>query len=138
MTNTFSIPRHLINQIMRHAQQSPEAEVCGLLGSRDGQVCTVYPVPNVATEPARLFTMDAPGQIEAMRQMREQDEELFAIYHSHPHAPPEPSLHDVAMASYPQALYLIISLNTKGVLELCAWQIHQQTLLPIELVVEEA
>ena len=137
MTNTFRIPRHLVNQIMRHAQQSPEAEVCGLVASRHGQPSTVYAVANVASEPARLFTMDAPGQIEAMRQMREQGEALFAIYHSHPHAPAEPSLHDVAMAAYPEALYFIISLNTKGVLELRAWQIQQQTLLPVELVVEE-
>ncbi len=135
--NTYTMPRTLVNQIMRHAQQSPEAEVCGLVGGRDGQACTVYPIDNVADEPDHLFTMAAPAQIAAMRQMREQDEALYAIYHSHPHAPAEPSLRDVEEAAYPDALYLIISLNTKGVLELRAYQLHDQRVSEAELIVEE-
>jgi [CysO sulfur-carrier protein]-S-L-cysteine hydrolase len=58
-----------------------------------------------------------------MATMRGQNEELFAIYHSHPSAPAKPSTYDVNMAAYPQALYLIISLNTKGVLEMRGFKI---------------
>ena len=57
-----------------------------------------------------------------MKTMRENGETLFAIYHSHPSAPPEPSIHDLEGLGYPDALYLIISLNIKGVLEMRAWQ----------------
>ena len=81
--------------------------------------------------------MSAPGQIEAMRQMREQGETLFAIYHSHPHAPAEPSHLDIEQANYPEALYLIISLNTKGVLELRAFTLQHGEATAVELIVEE-
>ena len=41
----------------------------------------------------------------------ENKEALFAIYHSHPAAPPIPSQTDRELAAYPDALYLIISLE---------------------------
>lgn len=135
--NSYQISRTLVNQLLRHAQQAPEREVCGLIGARDGQPKGVYPVANVADEPDHLFAMDPAAQIAAMRQMREQGEALFAIYHSHPHAPAEPSLRDVQQATYPEALYLIISLNTKGVLELRAFRLVDQTIESVELCVAE-
>ncbi|MBE0511089.1 MAG: M67 family metallopeptidase [Chromatiales bacterium] len=135
--NSCQIPRSLVNQLLRHAQQAPEREVCGLIGARDGQPQSVYPAANLADEPEHLFAMDPAAQIAAMRQMREQGEALFAIYHSHPHAPAEPSLRDVQQAAYPEALYLIISLNTKGVLELRAFRLVGQTIESVELYVAE-
>jgi len=113
-----TLPISLVNKILTHAQHSPESEVCGLIASRDGLPITLYPIPNVADVPERLFAMDPAAQIEAMRQMREGGEELFAIYHSHPHAPAQPSARDLEEAAYPQVLYLIVSLDTKGVLEM--------------------
>jgi len=56
--------------------------------------------------------------------MRERGEELFAIFHSHPAAPAEPSALDMAQAGYPDALYLIVSLGTCGVLELRGFRIE--------------
>ena len=35
---------------------------------------------------------------------------MIGFYHSHPHSPAEPSAADVAEATYPGALYLIVSL----------------------------
>ena len=49
----------------------------------------------VADDPARRFEMDPADQIRAMKTMRERGETMLAIYHSHPSAPPEPSVHDL-------------------------------------------
>lgn len=116
------LPRPLVQQLFHQAQASPEQEVCGLIsrGGDTGMRC--YPVANVAGDPTHLFDMDAQGQVNALRDIRARGETLFAIYHSHPYAPPEPSARDRAQISYPEAYYLIISLNTKGVLEMRAWQ----------------
>ncbi len=130
------LPRTLVNQLLTQAQQSPEREVCGLVSSRDGRPVKVYPVTNVATEPGRLFQMDPQGLIEAMRDMRERGEELFAIYHSHPHGPAAPSATDLREAQYPDALYLIVSLDTKGVLEMRGYRLEGET--PREVVLETA
>ena len=117
-----SLPRMLVNRILTLAQSKPEEEICGLVSASPEQGGAhpeqVWPIHNVARERGHLFQMDAAEQIDALRQMREQRHELFAIYHSHPHAPAVPSQRDADEAAYPEALYLIISLNTKGVLEM--------------------
>lgn len=120
---TLELPRPLVNTILSQAQQSPNNEICGLIGGRDGHAEHCYPVDNAALDQARRFQMDPREQIEAMRQMRDNDEALIAIYHSHPRAPALPSETDLAEASYPEAVYLIISLNTVGVLEMAAFRI---------------
>lgn len=127
------LSRPLVNQLLTHAQHSPELEVCGLIGQSPEGAFQVYPVANVASEADHLFAMDPKAQIDAMRRMREGGEELFAIYHSHPHAPAEPSLRDLQEAAYPEALYLIISLNTKGVLEVRGFRLQQGKVDNVEL-----
>lgn len=130
-----ALPITLVNKILTHAQHSPEAEVCGLIAAQDGVPDRVYPIANVADEPQRLFAMDPEAQIEAMRQMREGGEELYAIYHSHPHASAQPSARDLQEAAYPQALYLIVSLDTKGVLEMRGFRLHDGQLDKVDLEV---
>ncbi len=121
---TVTLPRPLVNQMLHQAQASPDAEVCGLIAARNGRPVRFIPVPNVAGRPAQLFSMDPVRQIDALRRMREQGEELFGIFHSHPHSPAVPSDRDLREAGYPDALYLIASLSTKGVLELRGYRLR--------------
>ncbi len=130
---TTILPRSLVNQLLTQAQNSPETEVCGLISSHNGQPMKVYPVKNIAPEPGQLFQMDPKGLIDVMRHMREQNEELFAIYHSHPHSPAVPSATDLQQAEYPDALYLIISLDTKGVLEMRGYRLNNNALEEVVL-----
>ena len=125
VTAEIQLPRSLINQLLHHAQQAPETEVCGLISAQNGEPMHCYPIANVATTPQRLFAMDPTEQIAALRDMRERGETLFAIYHSHPHSPPQPSATDLAEANYPEALYLIISLQTRGVLEMRGFRLRE-------------
>lgn len=123
--NTIQLPRVLINQILSHAQCSPGVEICGLIAHQaETNLFHVYPIPNIADDPVRTFEMAPQQQIAALRQMREKAQVLFAIYHSHPQAAPFPSLKDRQLADYPNALYFIISMNTKGILQLrgFCWQ----------------
>ncbi|NJA05766.1 M67 family metallopeptidase [Methylococcaceae bacterium WWC4] len=121
----IQLPRKLTNQLLHLAQQSPEAEVCGLIGAdAGGKPISCYPIANDAETPGTRFLLDSRQQIAAMKQMRDKGETLFAIYHSHPSAPAVPSPADIEQSGYPTALQLIVSLNTKGVLELRAFQIH--------------
>ena len=132
---TVKVPRNLVNQLLNHAQQSADTEVCGFISSKAGNPVRVYPVTNIAATPACRFIMEPADQINALRQMRERSEELFAIYHSHPTSPAEPSAIDVAEAGYPDALFLIISLNTKGVLEMRGFRIADKTVKEIALTI---
>ena len=127
------LPRHLVNQILQQAQSSPEVEVCGLIAAKGGRPRHCIPVPNVSAQPQRLFAMDPARQIDAQRRMREQGEELFGIYHSHPHSPAEPSATDLEQAGYPEALYIIVSLNTKGVLEMRGFRLKDGKATEVQL-----
>jgi proteasome lid subunit RPN8/RPN11 len=131
------IPRKLAQQLLHLAQISPDTEICGLVGGKDGIPQTCYPVENTAERPEQRFLLDPKQQIAAMRAMRDQGEELFAIYHSHPAAPAFPSITDLEQAAYPDALYLIISLNTKGILEMRGFRIAAQAANEIRLVLIE-
>lgn len=120
------LSRKITNQLLHSAQISPEQEVCGLIGSKNNVAHCCYPITNTAKTPATRFQLDEKQQISAMASMREKGENLYAIYHSHPTAAAEPSATDIKMASYPDAVHLIISLNTKGVLEIRAFSIIDQ------------
>jgi [CysO sulfur-carrier protein]-S-L-cysteine hydrolase len=133
----IQISRKLTNQLLHLAQLSPDYEICGLVGSKNGIPSTCYPVDNIAEQPQQRFLLDAKQQIAAMAKMRIEGEELFAIYHSHPKAPAEPSIYDVAAAAYPDALYLIVSLNIKGVLEMRGFKINQQKAEEVVLTLSE-
>lgn len=131
--DSIQLPRPLVNQLLHLAQSSPEDEVCGLISIDAHQHFTLYPISNIAAHPDNRFALDPKQQIDAMRTMRESGENLFAIYHSHPHATAEPSQLDLDEAAYPEALYLIISLNTEGVLEMQGFFLRKNETIPVHL-----
>jgi [CysO sulfur-carrier protein]-S-L-cysteine hydrolase len=133
----IQIPRKITNQLLHLAQISPDYEVCGLIGCKNGLPTHCYPVKNTAENPQQRFQLDASEQISAMAKMRELGENLFAIYHSHPTAPAQPSNNDLELSAYPEALYLIISLNTKGILEMRGFKIDQKNALEIPLILSD-
>ncbi len=137
MTEAILIPRKITLQLLHWAQQTPDHEICGLLGGQNGLPTSCYPVENAAANPSRHFLLNAAEQVAAMKTMRERDEVLFAIYHSHPHAPATPSPADLKQAVYREALYLIISLNTQGLLEMRGFKISPRSYEEIPLLLAE-
>jgi len=133
----IKISRKITNQLLHLAQISPASEVCGLIGSQQGKPSSCYPIDNIAEQPQQQFLLDPKQQISAMTKMRERNEDLLAIYHSHPTSPAEPSKIDIDLASYPDALNFIISLNTKGVLELRGFMLGNNSAKEISLVLEQ-
>ncbi len=129
----FQLPRRVTTQLLHLAQISPKKEICGLIGAKNGIANTCYPVQNIADQPETRFHMDAKQQISAISNIRDKNETLFAIYHSHPTAPAEPSTTDKELAAYPDALYLIISLNTKGVLEIKGFRMIDESFTEVSL-----
>jgi [CysO sulfur-carrier protein]-S-L-cysteine hydrolase len=128
----IQLPRTLVNQLLHLAQQSPDQEVCGLIGRRVER-CVCYPIDNAATDASVLFALNASEQIAAIKQMNDKGQELFAIYHSHPSSSALPSVTDLEDANYPDALYLIISLNTRGVLEMRGFYLRDQNVEEVNL-----
>lgn len=109
MAETLSIRRSDYRAMLSQLQAVYPLEGCGLLAGRAGRVARLYPVDN-ALRSSTEYEMDPHQQLRAMLDLEEAGWELLAIYHSHPHGPPDPSATDVARAYYPEALQVIVSL----------------------------
>ncbi len=129
----IQLSRQITNQLLHQAQLTPDLEICGLIGAINGQATSAYPIKNIAPTPETRFQLDPKQQITTFSDMRDKNEELFAIYHSHPSTPAIPSITDIEQAAYPEAAYLIISLNTKGVLEICGYKIIEKSVKQLKL-----
>ncbi len=134
---TLELARPLVNKILAHAQQNDSMEVCGLIGNSTAGEKNYYAIDNISNNPSCRFLMDAPQQINAMKKMRDKQQQLFAIVHSHPAASAEPSQLDIQENGYKDVFYIIISLNTKGVLEMRAYTQTGDTMREVELILED-
>lgn len=136
MTETLSIPRTLANKLLTLAQHAPENEICGLISTAKDNKHRLYPVDNIADDSACVFEMDPQQQVAAFKSMRENDETLFAIFHSHPHSDAIPSKKDINESAYTDALNIIISLNTTGVLDMRGYFYRGNSVEGVDLVIE--
>jgi len=138
-TDIIEIPRLLATEILAHAQQGDDREVCGLISTshdKNAEAFHCHPIPNTATDPQHRYDMEPESLIEAMREMRDNQRELFAIYHSHPSSPAIPSIIDLKEANYTDVVYLIISLNTRGVLEMRAFRLTGEKAEELMLIID--
>lgn len=109
--SAITIPRSLVEEISAHARASAPAECCGLVGGKLDRAQTIYRLRNVARDPLAAYEGAPQELFDAQRLMRERDEKLLAIYHSHPRAvDPSPSDTDVRLAYYPKAIHFIVGL----------------------------
>jgi proteasome lid subunit RPN8/RPN11 len=69
-----------------------------------------YPLVNVAASPTE-FLSDARGMFEAVRDMRRQNIDILAVYHSHPTSAPIPSRTDRERNYSSEVMNFIISLH---------------------------
>ena len=105
---TLVIPRKLAVRLLHEAQLSPEAPVEGLVGGKNNEACSCYPLRGDVT------------RAELLQKVQANSEKPWAWYRSNPQQPAAPVETDKFVAA-DQAYSLIISLNTKGVLEMRCW-----------------
>jgi len=115
------VPRRLAIRLLAEAQKATDREVAGVVAARGAEPVTVYP---------------ATGR-EALASLADRGETLWAVYRSHPAAGWKPSAADLAASGHPEALHLIVSLDTKGVLQLRGWKIEGGEAVPKELAIGE-
>ena len=81
-----------------------------MLSGREGVPLRHHETRNVAPG-NRLYEIDPQQLIDLeFRELPAHDEEIVAIYHSHPASPAFPSATDLDLAFWPEAVYLICSL----------------------------
>ncbi len=104
------VPRQMVEEMIAHAREEAPNECCGMIGGADGSATTVYRSINAEASPLR-YSLDASDQFRIMQEMEKRGEELVGIYHSHTASAAYPSQTDVNLAAYPDAVYVIVSLE---------------------------
>jgi proteasome lid subunit RPN8/RPN11 len=132
------LPATLIEEIVEHARDGDPNEACGLvIGDRpaaDGGVALRFePTRNKAASPYR-YEIDPDDLLRLTIATDDADEAFWAIVHSHVRSPAYPSPTDIALALYPEALYILISLAADEP-ALGAFRIVDGTIHPVELLV---
>jgi proteasome lid subunit RPN8/RPN11 len=103
--------------VIAHARETAPAECCGVLVGRGDTIVEAIRCRNLDDNPNR-FLIDPHDHLAARRHAREVGLEVIGFYHSHPHSAPQPSPTDLAQASYPDHLYLIVGLEPRPALRL--------------------
>src|SRR3989338_377200 len=105
--------KDLLEKMLQQIKEDFPNEACGILAGREGRAGKVYEMSNIDKNPSTYF-MDAKEQLLVMKEIRNLGSEMVGIYHSHIASPAYPSGHDVEMAFYPEASYVIVSLADKN------------------------
>jgi len=104
------LPAAVRDAVVVHAREAAPAECCGMLVGAAGAITSAVRSRNLSDRPTR-FLVDPVDHVQARRDARAAGLDVVGFYHSHPHSSAEPSPTDVAEASYPNHVYLIVGLK---------------------------
>jgi proteasome lid subunit RPN8/RPN11 len=128
-----TLPREMRAAMVEHARAAAPNEMCGLVvGDRPpadgGRALRWVPLRNPLASPYR-YAIDPEDLLRLTVETDDADEVFWAIVHSHVASPARPSPTDVRESHYPDALYLLVSLDPReadlatGAESVRAWRI---------------
>ena len=131
----LSIERSYVDEIIAHAREDTPNECCGIIAGRDGRAEQLYRAINAEASPYR-YNVDPKDLLRIYRDIDGNGWDVLVIYHSHTHTEAYPSPTDVRLAAWPEAHYVIVSLQDDANPVLRAFRIQDGQVSEEELVVE--
>lgn len=109
----LTLPKALVDEMIAHAREDDPNECCGIIAGQDGAATQLYRAVNAEASPYR-YNVDPKDLLRIYRDIESHGWDVFAIYHSHTHTEAYPSPTDVRLAAWPDAYYVIVSLEKKS------------------------
>jgi len=106
----LELPGAIRDEIVAHARDHAPRECCGVIAGRDGRLTRLHRLTNVEPGNTR-YLFDDEEFYRVYRGIEDRGEEVQVVYHSHPATVAWPSTTDVEFAFWPEAIYLICSLE---------------------------
>jgi proteasome lid subunit RPN8/RPN11 len=106
----LTLPKQVIDDIVAQAQEEAPNECCGIIAGKDGRATKLFQARNDEASPYR-YNVDTDDLFRIYRECEENDWEFLVIYHSHTASEAYPSPTDVRLAVWPEAYYVLISLQ---------------------------
>ncbi len=130
----IELDRVFFEEMAEHGLREFPNEACGLIAGRGSEPVKVFAMRNADASPA-TYRLDPKEQLRVFDEMDEQGLDLFAIYHTHTHSEAYPSETDRRQAFYPDACYLVLSLQDRDDPVLRAFRIEDGRVTEEELTI---
>ena len=112
MSDRLNISPKIFDEMISHCKEAHPNEACGILAGKGDDASKIYKMTNIENSPVSYF-MDSKEQFKVMKDIRENNLSMLAIFHSHPSSPAYPSEKDKSLAFYEDCVYVIVSLSEK-------------------------
>ena len=106
----LTLPGGFIEEMIAHAQEEAPNECCGIIAGVNGDAAKLFRARNSEASPYR-YSVDPKDLFRIYRECEDNDWNFLAIYHSHTASEAYPSPTDVRLAFWPEAYYILVSLQ---------------------------
>ncbi len=121
-----------VQEMIAHAQEEAPNECCGIIAGQDGRALKLFRARNAEASPYR-YNVDPQDLFRIYRECEANGWEFLAIYHSHTASEAYPSATDVRLAFWPEAYYVLVSLQDAGNPAVRAYRILDGTVTEEEI-----
>jgi proteasome lid subunit RPN8/RPN11 len=104
------VPGPIRDEIIAHARDHWPRECCGVIAGKSGELTQLHRLTNLEQSVNR-YLFDDEEFYKVYWEIENRGEELLSVYHSHPVTIAYPSKTDIEFAFWPEAVYLICSLE---------------------------
>jgi [CysO sulfur-carrier protein]-S-L-cysteine hydrolase len=107
------LEREYVDEMIAHAREDVPNEACGIIAGKDGRATKLYRAINAEASPYR-YSVDTRDLLRIHKEVDANDWDFLVIYHSHTHTEAYPSPTDVRLAAWPEAHYVLVSLQDEA------------------------
>jgi proteasome lid subunit RPN8/RPN11 len=119
--------------MIAHARDEAPLECCGLLLGAPGVVEEAVRANNLRRS-RTAYLVDPSDHFAAIRRARKEGRTIVGAYHSHPRSPAVPSPLDLREATFPEFLYVIVSLADSRAPDVRGYRLSRDAFAPATLV----
>lgn len=119
------LPRRVAIRILGEAQTAQPRRIAGVVGADLDGPLSFFTMRNAANQPEASIVLSGDEIANARAAVQGRGQQVWAYVTSHPLAAAVPVTQDFRDSPYPNAVHLVVSLSTKGVLEMRAWQLRE-------------
>ena len=113
MVVSLVLSQSFIDEMIAHAQEDAPNECCGIIAGDDGRAVKLFRAKNAEASPYR-YNVEPKDLFRIFRECEENGWSFLAIYHSHTASEAYPSPTDVRLAFWPEAYYVLVSIQDAG------------------------
>ena len=109
----LTLDRSYVDEMIAHAREDVPNECCGIIAADDGAAKKLYRAVNAEASPYR-YNVDPKDLLRIYHDLDDRGWDVMVIYHSHTHTEAYPSPTDTSLAAWPDAYYVIVSLEDEA------------------------